>query len=70
MSCLLEVRWRGHCCRMLGMEGRFKFQLSGIGDGVGGVGVMMKEELCENVVGVTMVTDRVMVVLLVTKMVC
>ena len=38
VCCLPEVRWRGLCARMLGM----KLWWSGKGDGVGGVGVMVK----------------------------
>ena len=61
VCCLQEVRWRGQCARMLGMKGRrYKLWLSGKGDGVGGVGVMVKEELFEKVVEVRMVSDRVM----------
>ena len=32
----------------------------GKGEGVGGVGAMVKEELCENMAEVRMVSDRVM----------
>ena len=46
MCCLQVVRWGGQGSRLLGMKGRW----SGKGDGVGGVGVMVKEELCEKVV--------------------
>ena len=47
MCCLQEVRWRGQGARMLGMEGRrYKLLWSGKGDGVGGVRVMVMEELC------------------------
>ena len=41
---------------------RYKLWWSGKGDGVGGVGVMVKEGLCENVVVVERVSDRVMIV--------
>ena len=52
MCCLQEVRWRGQGARMLGMKGRrYKLWLSGKGDGVGGVGDMVKE------VEVRMVSD-------------
>ena len=45
---LQEVRWRRQGARMLGMiERRYKLWWSGKLDGVGGVGIMMKEELCE-----------------------
>ena len=61
MCCLQEVRWRGQGARMLGMKGRrYKIRWTGKGDGVGGVGVMVKEELCEKVVEVRRVRDRVM----------
>ena len=66
VSCLQEVRWRGHGASMLVMKGRrYKVWWSGIGDGVGGVGVMVKEELCEKVVEVRMVGDRVTTVVVV-----
>ena len=49
--------------RMLGMKGkRYKLWCSGKGDGLGGVGVVVKEELCEKVVEVRRVSDRVMTV--------
>ena len=48
---------------MLGLKGRrYDLWWSGKGDGVGGVGVMVKEELCEKVVEVRRVSDRVMTV--------
>ena len=51
---------------MSGMEGRrYKLWWSGKGDGVGGVGVVVKEKLCEKVVEVRMVSGRVMIVVLV-----
>ena len=46
---------------MLGVKGRrYKLWWSGKGDGVGGVGVMVKTGLCEKVVEVRRVSDRVM----------
>ena len=53
VCCLQEVRWRGQVTIMLGMKGR-RYQLwwSGKEDGVSGVGVMVKEELCEKEVEV------------------
>ena len=48
VCCLQDVRWRWQGARMLGMKGRrYKLRWSGFGDGVVGVGVMVKEELCE-----------------------
>ena len=46
VCCLQEVIWRGQGARMLGMKGRrHKLWWNGKWDGVGGVGVMVKEEL-------------------------
>ena len=60
---LQEVRWRGLGANMQGMRGRkYRLWLSGKGDGVGGVGVMVKEELCEMVVEVRRVNNGVMTV--------
>ena len=48
---------------MLGMKGRtYNLWWSGRGDGVGGVGVMVKGEMSEKVVEVRRVSDRVMTV--------
>ena len=66
VCCLQEVRCRGQGASMLGMKGRrYKLSWSGKGDGVGGVGVMVKEELCEKVVEVRIVSDRVMTLVVV-----
>ena len=63
VCCLQEVRWRGQGGRMLGMKGRrYKLWWSGKGDGVCSVGVMVKDKLCENMVEVRRVSDRVMTV--------
>ena len=61
MRCLQEVRWRGQGGRMLGIKGRrYKLWWSGRGDGVGGVGVMVKGVLCEKVVEVRRISNKVM----------
>ena len=58
MCCLQEVRWRGQGSRKMGMKGRrYKLWWCGKGDGIGGVGVMVKEELCEKVVDARRVSD-------------
>ena len=58
MCCLQEVRWRGQGGRMTGMKGRrHKLWQSGKGDGVGGVAVMVKEDMCENVLEIRWVND-------------
>ena len=60
VCCLQEVRWRRQGATMLGMKGkRCRLWLSGKGDEVVGVGVMVMEELCEKVVEVRRVSDRV-----------
>ena len=46
---------------------RYKLWWSGKGDGVDGVGVMVKEELCELVVEVRKVSDGVMTVVVVVE---
>ena len=51
---------------MMGMKGRkYKMWWSGKGDGVDGVGVVVKEELCDKVVEVRRVSDRVMTLVVV-----
>ena len=63
MCCLQAVRWRRQGAGMIGMKGRrYKVWLSRNGDGVGGVGVMVKEQLCEKVVEARRVSDRVMTI--------
>ena len=63
MCCLLELRWRGQDD---GIEGRrCKLWWSVKGDGVGGVGVMVMDEMSEKVMEVRMVSDGVMAIVLV-----
>ena len=58
VCCLQELRWKGQCARMLGIKGRrYKLCWSEKGDGIGGVGAMVKEEMCEKVVEIRMVND-------------
>ena len=66
MCCLQEVRWRGQGARMLGMKDwRYELWWSGKGYCVGGVGIMVKEVMCEKVVEVRMLSDREMTVVVV-----
>ena len=59
VCCLRKVRQGRRNAKMLGMKRRrHKLWWSGKGDGVDGVGVMM--EMCEKVVEVIRVNDRVM----------
>ena len=61
VCCLQEVRCRGKGVRTLGTKGRrYKLWWSAKRDGVSGVGVMVKDELCEKVVEVRRVSDGVM----------
>ena len=55
VCCLQEVRWRGQGARMNGTI--YKLWWSGKADGVGDLGVMVKEELCEKVIEVRRVSD-------------
>ena len=76
VCCLQEKRWRGQGALFMGVKGRrYKLWWSGNSDGTGGVGVLVKEELCEKVVEVQRKSNRVMtleeeVVKIVVCMVC
>ena len=62
---LQEVKWKNKDTRFLGVFGqRYKLWWSGNSSGIGGVGILIKEELCEKVVDVRTKSDRVMVVVL------
>ena len=65
VCCIQEVRWRGSGSRFLGVKGRrYKLWWSGNDSGVGGVGILIKEELYANVVEVQRRSDRVMAIVL------
>ena len=60
-----EVRFRGQGARSLGVKGRrYKLWWMGNEDGTGGVGIMVKEEICDKVIEVRRRSDRVMTVVL------
>ena len=60
VCCLQKARWRGQGGRFTGVKGRtYKLWWYGNSDGTGGVGVLVKEELCEKVVEVRRKSDRV-----------
>ena len=43
MCCLQKVRWRGQGARFVGCRGRrYKLWWSGNNDGIGGVGILLK----------------------------
>ena len=53
VCCLQEVRWRGQGAPFMGVKDRrYKLQWSRNSDSTGGVGVLVKEELCEMAVEV------------------
>ena len=61
VCCLQEVRWRGEGARFIGVKGRrYKLWWCGNDDKTGGVGILVKEELCEKMVEVRRRCDRVM----------
>ena len=54
--------------RFVGIKGRrYKLWWSGNNDGIGGVEILVKEELCEKVVEVRRTSDRVMAMVLVLE---
>ena len=62
---LQEIRWKNKGTRFLGVFGRrFKLWWSGNSSGIGRVGILVKEELCEKVIDVRRKSDRVMVAVL------
>ena len=63
VCCLQEVKWRGEGACFFGVKGRrYKLWWCGNDDKIGGVGILVKEELCEKVVQVRRRCDRVMVI--------
>ena len=50
VCCLQEVRWRGEGARFFGVKERYKLWWCGNDDKTGGIGILVKEELRENVV--------------------
>ena len=61
VCCLQEVRWRGEGARFFGVKGRrYKLWWCENDDKTGSVVILVKEELCENVVEVRRRSDRAM----------
>ena len=65
ISCIQEVRWRGMGSKFVGSSGkRFKLWWSGNEDKIGGVGILVREDLCMNVMEINRISDRVMLVVM------
>ena len=63
ICCIQEVKWRDMCSKILGSLGRrLKLWWSGNEDKIGGVGIIVREDLCMNFVEINRISDRVMVV--------
>ena len=68
VCCLQEVKWRVKGARFFGVKGkRYKLRLCGNDDKTGGIGILAKEKLCENVVEVRRRCDGVMAIGLVSE---
>ena len=66
ICCIQEVRWRGMGSKSVGSSGRrFKLWWSGNEDKIGGVRILVREDLCMNVVEINRISDRVMVVVII-----
>ena len=60
-----EVRWRGQGARFVGCrDRRYKLWWSGNNDRIGGVGILVKEELCKKAVEIRRKSDRGMTIVL------
>ena len=66
ICCIQEMRWKGMGSKFVRSSGkRFKLWWSGNEDKIGGVGVLVREDLCMNVVEINRISDRVMVVVII-----
>ena len=66
ICCIQEVGWRGMGSKFVGsLDRRFKLWWSGNEDKIGGVGILVREDLCMNVVEINRISDRVMVVVII-----
>ena len=75
ICCIQEVRWRGMGSKFLGSLGRrFKLWWSGNEDKIGWVGILVRDDLCMNFVGINRISNRVMAVVIIfgkkVKIVC
>ena len=65
ICCIQEVRWKGMGSKFLSsLSRRFKLWWSGNEDKIGDVKMLVRENLCMNVVEINRISDRVMVVVI------
>ena len=65
VCCMQEVKWKGQGARFMSTSGRrYKLWWSGKDAGFGGVGILVKEEISENVLEVRRKSDRVITIAL------
>ena len=63
ICCIQEVRWKCMSSKFVGSSGsRFKLWWSSNEDKIGGVGILVRDDLCMNVVEINRISDRVIVV--------
>ena len=66
LCCLWQARWKGQEAQFVGCRGRrYKLRWSENNHGTGGVGILVKKELCEKVVEVRKKSEKVMAMVLV-----
>ena len=66
ICCIQEMRWRSMGSKSVGSSGRrFKLWWSGNEDKIGGVGILVREDLCMNVVEINRISNRVTVVVII-----
>ena len=64
LCCIQEARWKGNGAKFIGAKGnRYKFLWSG-GDGTHGVGILIAENLCDNMIEVRRIDERIISVVL------
>jgi hypothetical protein len=63
ICCVQESRWKGEGARTIGPDqARYKFFWKGRQEGLGGVGILIAEEMADEVIEVKRLSDRVMYV--------
>ena len=63
VCCLQETRWKGGGTKLIKGDGKkYRFSWQGCGEGIGGVGVLLSEEVMNQVVSVKRVNERLMLV--------